>query len=197
MASDLLVHAESQEAAPLKSGHLREVGVVFFNPRGEPLERIAFCLQVAFPQQGDPGTLDFAEIEAGLTSVLVKLQFIDHLLKPLPPGLGSLKQHIFSPCNISGLGNPEQHTSGPCSSLRPWNPRAADTWPLQFSQALAAQTSIHLALATFSGLVSPNQHTSVPCNILRPCNPRAAYVWPLQPKATHIWPFQISQALAA
>ena len=40
-------------------------------------------MQLALPA---PGALDFAEIESAFTSVLVKLQFIDQLLKPLPPG---------------------------------------------------------------------------------------------------------------
>ncbi|GFR47513.1 hypothetical protein Agub_g9145, partial [Astrephomene gubernaculifera] len=86
----------------LESGHLREVALVFLDSKSRPVERVTFNTQLllqtgagpgldgagpSHPQQQQPlPCIDVASLEAGLGSALLKLQFIDSLLKPLPQG---------------------------------------------------------------------------------------------------------------
>ncbi|PNW73850.1 hypothetical protein CHLRE_13g575333v5 [Chlamydomonas reinhardtii] len=75
----------------IESGHLRELAVLVFDSRSSVVERVSFCTQLLASSTLDQaqqaqGAVDVDALEAGLGSALLKLQFIDSLLKPLPQG---------------------------------------------------------------------------------------------------------------
>ena len=75
-------------ARPLiASGALQELAVAFSSADGAPLSKVSFVLHGVAPSLADA---DAGALEAALRSALLKLQFIDGLLAPLPPGASCL-----------------------------------------------------------------------------------------------------------
>ncbi|KIZ00227.1 Mitotic spindle assembly checkpoint protein MAD2B [Monoraphidium neglectum] len=67
----------------LAAESLRELAVAFAAPDGAPLSKVTFIVQGVAPTLID---LDPDALEAAFRSALLKLQFIDNLLAPLPQG---------------------------------------------------------------------------------------------------------------
>ncbi|KAI8469671.1 MAG: DNA-binding protein [Monoraphidium minutum] len=67
----------------LAAESLQELAVAFSGPSGDPLSKVTFLLQGLAPSLAD---LDLPSLEAAFRSALLRLQFCDNLLAPLPPG---------------------------------------------------------------------------------------------------------------
>lgn len=67
----------------LAAESLQELAIAFEGPDGSPVSKVSFLLQGLAPTLLD---LDPGALEAAFRSALLKLQFIDNLVAPLPPG---------------------------------------------------------------------------------------------------------------
>lgn len=67
----------------LAAESLQELAVAFSGPDGSPISKVSFIVQGLAPTLLD---LDPDSLEAAFRSALLKLQFIDNLVTPLPPG---------------------------------------------------------------------------------------------------------------
>mmetsp|Transcript_11489 Transcript_11489/g.29436 ORF Transcript_11489/g.29436 Transcript_11489/m.29436 type:complete len:204 (-) Transcript_11489:368-979(-) len=75
----------------LAAGSVRKLALVVLSPSGQPVERFVAALQLPGPGEAPPPGEAIAgagerELERGLKDCLLKLQFQDAGLRPLPPG---------------------------------------------------------------------------------------------------------------